>query len=167
MARTIAHSVMPSCLQGLLVYKDKDRSSKIASFKHDMLQYDNNLASEKENFIDEWQICHPHTDALGTDSINTISSALDYWARNASFYTCQKCNSKASVKMPYNFCNRPNPSQRNKCVCSSRRYHVPGYAEIPSELLDLSTQCTLALRPFHLDCGMYSRKRMGIELKQA
>ena len=65
------------------------------------------------------------------------------------------------VKMPYNFCNRPNPSQRNKCVCSSRRHHVPRYAEIPSELLDLSTQCIFALRTFHLDCGMYSRKKHG------
>ena len=85
MAGTIAHSVIPSCSQGLLVYKYKDRSSKIASFKHDMmLQYDNNLASEKENFMDEWQIGHPQTDALGTDSINTISSALDYWANYMS-----------------------------------------------------------------------------------
>ena len=63
--------------------------------------------------------------------------------------------------MPYNFCNRPNPSQRNKCVCSSGQYHVPRYAEIPSELLDLSTRCVFALRPFHLDFGMYSRKKHG------
>ena len=67
--------------------------------------------------------------------------------------------------MPYNFCNQLNPSQRNKFVCSSGQYHVPRYAEIPSEILHLSTQCVFALFTWTVAC--IARKSMGTELKQA
>ena len=55
-----------------------------------MLQYNSRLTSVKENFIDEWQLGNPQTDALASDSINTISSAIEYWAQNAGFESCHK-----------------------------------------------------------------------------
>ena len=67
--------------------------------------------------------------------------------------------------MRYNFLKMPKPSHRNKCECLSLRYHVPRFSDIPPALLNLSQECISALRPFHLDCGVYKRQKHGYRVK--
>lgn len=67
--------------------------------------------------------------------------------------------------MPYNILSKPNVSKRTKCQCLTKRYIVPAIDNIPKELLNLSIQCVNALRPFHINCGVYKRQAHGYRVK--
>ena len=148
-----------------LVCKYKNIAARLSAFEHEVLLYQTREASDRENFLRDCPIESPRTDLFGSDAITSISSALRYWAEHGSFYVCDSCNSIVAIKMPHNFLNRPKPSRRTKCHCLNKRYHVPRFHEIPKQLLNLSRQSIIALRPFELDCGAYQRQRHGYRLK--
>ena len=119
----------------------KTSQKKIAPFQNDVLVQKRKEILEQEKFFNVYSITPAETDIFGSETVTAVSSALKYWAENASFYICQQCQSVVPVKMPYNFIERPQISLRNKCRCTKARYQVPRLPDIPKQLLSLSAEC--------------------------
>ena len=147
------------------VFDYKNMPEKKASLQHNILLRKSKEVVEREKFLDQWQIELPQSDVVGSDAITAISSGISHWAEHASFYVCSQCNSILPVKMPYNFLRKPIVSKRTKCQCLTERYIVPAIDNIPKELLNLSIHCVNALRPFHINCGVYKRQAHGYRVK--
>ena len=148
-----------------LVFNYKNLSEKIASFENDVLVHKRKEILEQEKFFNVYSIIPAETDIFGSETVTAVSSALKYWAENASFYICDQCKSVVPVKMPYNFIKRPQISERNKCRCTKACYQVPRLGDIPKQLLNLSPECIRALRPFEIDSGVYERKNHEYRVK--
>ena len=68
-----------------LVFNYKNLSSKLMSFQHDVLTRKTREISERNDFLSHWAIHHGETSDRGSEHINTISSALTFWAENGRF----------------------------------------------------------------------------------
>ena len=148
-----------------LVMKYNDIDERRASLQHTVLLHKTNKIVERHKFFTHWQIELPRTDALGSDAITAISSGVNHWAEHGSFYICNQCNSVLTIKMPYIFLKNPTVSKRTKCQCITKRYIVPRIKDILGQLLNLSTECLNALRPFYIDCRHYKRQAHGYRVK--
>lgn len=148
-----------------LVFNYDNVRSKIIAYHNDIFLNKRREFAQKESFVLNWNIQPCKNNVCGQNAIATISSALRSWAITSSYYVCQKCNSINYTILPPNFSTRVTPIVRKNCHCSTNRYIVPRFSDIPEPLRNLSHDNITTLRPFDIDCGNYKRLRHGYRVK--
>ena len=147
-----------------IVERNDNLPNKLATFETSQ-----SLRKERESrsfvhFKREFQHCIQSDEAEAFVGLSE-SEDLSFWMAHASWTKCDKCSSLQGNKLYPKFRNRPTINNVKDCGCSSGRYIIPKYDEIPNVLKNLSIVEIAALRPFDVHLGDYFIDRHGYRKK--
>lgn len=133
-----------------IVFNDPRQADKVIAYENKLKKQLENEQMAKSDYLSTRKFIPEPQDAFGINQVKKVPSDLHFWATYSSWSYCLKCKSLFSKILPYNFSKRAKNKSVTVCSCSTERYVIPLYENIPTVLLNLTVEDINVLRPFYL-----------------
>ena len=143
-----------------------DLSEKVQSYNHLVNSQSERYKTELEHFTNGRHFEIPNRGNLPISPQAATCQQLQFWIEHCSWTFCKYCGSLTRRRLLPNFKNLGAIKAVNQCPCSTmEKYIFPKVENMPMELLYLTREQILALRPFKVHTGEYERHPQGYRVK--